>query len=87
VRTAAETSDLEELQDFCADCYDDPLGFVMGAFPWGEKDTLLELEEGPDANQAKFLSDLGKEVRKARVRRCESGHADPDVHDVRPRHR
>lgn len=59
----AEVTDLEALQDLCADCYDDPLGFVMSAFPWGEPDTLLEHEEGPDENQQSFLRDLGAEVR------------------------
>lgn len=58
-----ETSDLEQLQQLCADCYADPLGFVMAAFPWGEPDTLLERELGPDDNQKAFLNDLGAEVR------------------------
>lgn len=56
--------DLEALQDLCADCYDDPLGYVLAAFPWKEEGTPLEHEDGPDGNQADFLKDLGKEVRQ-----------------------
>lgn len=62
--TLHDSTDLEELQQFCADCYDDPLGFVYGAFPWKEEGTLLEQEDGPDGNQIDFLKDLGKEVRQ-----------------------
>ena len=56
--------DLEALQDLCADCYDDPLGWVHAAFPWREPGTPLELEDGPDGNQEDFLKDIGKEVRR-----------------------
>jgi hypothetical protein len=50
----------EELAQF----YDDPLGFVMFAYPWGEPGTELENETGPDDNQIEFLTSLGEEVRK-----------------------
>ena len=43
--------------------YADPLGFVMMAYPWGEKGGPLENEEGPDANQKQFLIDLGAQVK------------------------
>ena len=43
--------------------YADPLGFVLMAYPWGEKGRPLENEEGPDANQRQFLIDLGAEVK------------------------
>ncbi len=56
--------ELEALQQLVADCYDDPLGWVHAAFPWGEEGTVLERESGPDGNQADFLKDLGKEVRR-----------------------
>jgi len=49
----------EELKQF----YDDPLGYVMFAFPWGVPGTTLEHESGPDDNQREFLISLGKEVR------------------------
>lgn len=42
--------------------YDDPLGFVLFAFPWGEPGTL-EQEPGPDNNQREFLESLAKEVK------------------------
>ncbi len=56
------TADIE-LAEEVAKYYADPLGFVLMAFPWGEKGTPLENEEGPDANQRQFLIDLGNEVR------------------------
>src|SRR5579883_3067972 len=71
------------LADAVADFYADPLGFVLFAYPWGEKGPL-ENEEGPDENQREFLSSLGKEVRKRKfdgatpvmpIQMCEaSGH-------------
>lgn len=39
----------------------DPLGFVMFAFPWGQKG-ILEKYEGPDEWQVQFLRDLGAHV-------------------------
>lgn len=62
--SADHASELEELQQLCADCYDDPLGFVHAAWPWKEPGGRLELEDGPDGNQTAFLKDLGKEVRR-----------------------
>jgi hypothetical protein len=50
----------EELAQF----YDDPLGFVYFAYPWGVAGTELEHETGPDDNQIEFLTSLGAEVRK-----------------------
>lgn len=49
----------EELKNF----YDDPYGYVMFAFPWGEPGTALEHETGPDDNQREFLISLGEEVK------------------------
>src|SRR5690349_22546977 len=43
--------------------YDDPLGFVRFAYPWGEVGTPLENETGPDGNQIEFLTALSKEVK------------------------
>ena len=53
-----------ELADQMAEFYADPLGFVLFAYPWGEKNTPLEHFEGPDADQVEFLRQLGEEVRK-----------------------
>ena len=43
------------LADTIANFYDDPLGFVLFVFPWGEKGSELEDEEGPDIWQAMQL--------------------------------
>ena len=40
----------------------DPLGFVIHCYPWGQGE--LANFKGPDANQREFLESLGKEVRK-----------------------
>jgi hypothetical protein len=61
----AQAIDLE-LADQVSQLYDDPFGFVMLSYPWGQKDTELEHDDGPDAVQEAFLRDLGKEVRKRR---------------------
>lgn len=49
--------------DAIAEFYDDPLGFVLFVFPWGEEDTELHDEDGPDEWQKQFLRDLGEAVR------------------------
>jgi hypothetical protein len=56
-----------QLANEMAKYYADPLGFVLAAYPWGQKGTPLQNEDGPDANQRQFLIDLGNEVR---VRFC-----------------
>lgn len=37
-----------DLIDEVSNYYNDPLGFVMFAFPWGESGTILEHQTGPD---------------------------------------
>jgi hypothetical protein len=49
------------IAEFVADCYADPLKFVMAAYPWGEPGPL-EREVGPDTWQREFLQWLGEEV-------------------------
>ena len=56
--------------------YDDPLGFVMYAYPWGQTndmkvcplpapyDLIYDSEFGPDLWACDFLNDLGEQVRK-----------------------
>lgn len=51
-----------QLAEAVAEYYDDPLGFVLFAYPWGEGQ--LEGQDGPDDNQREFLTSLGEEVRK-----------------------
>jgi hypothetical protein len=41
---------------------EDPLGFVLYCYPWGQGE--LADSPGPDANQREFLEALGKEVRE-----------------------
>jgi hypothetical protein len=62
----AQVEQLPDLQlaDEVAKFYDDPLGFVMFAYPWGEPGGPLEHESGPDENQKEFLREFGKEIRK-----------------------
>jgi len=50
------------LADFVSQFYDDPLGFVIACYPWGEPGPL-EHETGPDENQREFLTALGTEVQ------------------------
>ena len=80
------TSD-QQLAYEMAKYYDDPLGFVMATYRWGEKGTPLENEEGPDANQKQFLIELGALVQRQKVPRHRSRDANSDVHIQRPRHR
>lgn len=66
-----------QLQDILAQFYDDPLGYVMFAFPWEEEPAiqLVKLPEkyhdrfpgctwGPDLWACEFLDELGSEIRK-----------------------
>jgi hypothetical protein len=44
-----------------AEFYDDPYGFIMYIFPWGQKDTPLEdFPDGPDTWQAEQLIRIGE---------------------------
>lgn len=54
----------EQLAADIAEFYDDPLGFVLYAFPWGEPVTSLERYDGPDTWQTEFLINLGQQVRE-----------------------
>jgi hypothetical protein len=54
----------QELVDEIAQCNDDPLAFVLMAFPWSEPGGPLANYSGPDAWQRDFLLALGREVRQ-----------------------
>lgn len=67
----------QELAEDLAACYDDPLRFVLWAFPWGERPetSLVKLPEkwrakypnceyGPDAWACELLDDIGRQVRE-----------------------
>lgn len=45
----------DELLAWLASVSGDPLAFVLGAFPWGEPDTLLERFQGPEPWQVEIL--------------------------------
>lgn len=66
----------ELLADQLAQFYDDPLGYVMFAFPWDTEKDIQKVrlqspykerfgcEWGPDVWACEFLDDLGAEIRK-----------------------
>lgn len=57
---AAQRADPEAaLIDSVASFRHDPLGFVMFAFPWGEPNTPLVDEDGPEDWQAELLASVG----------------------------
>lgn len=57
-----------------ADIKDNPLAFVMYAFPWGQKGTPLEGQAGPRKWQREVLEDMARHIveNKRRVARGES---------------
>src|SRR4030095_4319552 len=69
-----------------AETYDNPLGFVMLACPWGEPGDLAGFT-GPDRRQREFLEELGREVRSRGFDGIRSGIADSHGHHQRARNR
>ncbi len=61
---AAEGQD--DLAAAISEFVDDPLGFVLFCYPWGQEGTPLEHEEGPDVWQTKFLLRLGRAIEEGR---------------------
>lgn len=59
--SAALTAD-DTLIEAAARFKDDPLGFVLYAYPWQEPGRLQD-HDGPDKWQREFLEDVGREVR------------------------
>lgn len=57
-----QTEEELELTQDISEFWDDPFGFVMYAYHWGEGD--LEKETGPDAWQADILHQIGESIRK-----------------------
>ncbi|MCC6650635.1 MAG: terminase [Candidatus Eisenbacteria bacterium] len=51
-----------ELADFVSQFYDDPLGFVVACYPWGEPGPLEQFD-GPDTWQRECLTWIGEQVR------------------------
>lgn len=62
----AENSELAEVQRELAEFADDPLGFVMVAYPWGQGE--LANEAGPRAHQVRFLSQIGAHLQNPETR-------------------
>lgn len=60
---AARLTPDEELEQFVGGYYDDPLGYVRIAFPWGEAGTFLAEYPEPRAWQCEFLEWLGGEIK------------------------
>lgn len=56
-------SDTELLLDDLAEFEFDPLGFVLWAFPWGEENTSLADEDGPEQWQIEHLTRIGEQLR------------------------
>lgn len=58
-----------ELAEFVAQHYDDPYGFVMGIFPWGEptlpdgSENPLREKKGPEPWQEEELKALGRHIK------------------------
>lgn len=61
-RATIYTAEDEQLAEWVASTYADPLAFVLGAFPWGEPGGPLERYAGPDTWQREFLEGIGAEV-------------------------
>jgi len=66
-----------DLIEFAASCVDDPLRFVLTAFPWGEPGTLLAQETGPDTWQVDVLEEMRAHIQTSTVafrKAVASGH-------------
>ena len=63
---AKQTTPEEALIDRIHGFRNDPLAFVLYAYPWRAKGTQLSDSDGPDKWQAELLRDIGKEVVKRR---------------------
>ena len=59
------TADDLKLAEFVSQFYDDPLGFVVACYPWGD-DGPLKDQVGPDTWQHQTLAHIGREVQARR---------------------
>lgn len=59
---SAPSSHQQELAAAVREYYDDPLGYVLFAFPWGKPGALVAHKE-PDLWQCEFLDALGAEIK------------------------
>jgi hypothetical protein len=65
VSRVQETDASEDLLGAVSRFVNNPLGFVLAMFPWGEEGTPLAEEEGPDLWQAKVLHEIGERLKRA----------------------
>jgi hypothetical protein len=72
---ADQVSPQVQLAEAVSHFYDNPLGFVLFAYPW-DKPGLLQHSDGPDMWQKDFLVRLGQEVKS---RRFDGIHAVPPI--------
>ncbi|MGH8674172.1 MAG: hypothetical protein ACREVG_07675, partial [Burkholderiales bacterium] len=63
-------SEIQQLFTDLASFADDPLGFVMWAFPWGVKGTSLENKKGPESWQKDQLRRLALRLQEANGLGC-----------------
>jgi len=59
---AASASADQQIAEFVSQFYDDPYGFVLACYPWGE-DGPLKAHAGPDVWQRELLEALGAQVK------------------------
>lgn len=62
---------------FDPDIANNPLNFVMFAFPWGQKGTPLEHQRGPRKWQRKILQDMADHLKDCRQRKA--NNLNPEV--------
>lgn len=61
-RAAIQAEIAQKMVEF----YDDPLGYVMWAFPWGKPGTVLEKYTGPRPWQREFLEEWGRKIKASK---------------------
>ena len=73
-----------ELHDWCGEMYADPLGYVRGAFDWGQPGPLEAYRE-PDIWQCEFLEWLGHEIAQRKFNGVDAVMPTPEPMTARPR--
>jgi len=64
VQDLSQYNPMTMLSEDLAKYYDDPYGYVMWVFPWGERGTWLENFKGPKQWQKKYLLELGESIKE-----------------------
>lgn len=85
---AVKNTPLDDLYNNLARYINDPLGFVLWAFPWGEPGTPLEEMEGPEQWQRDQLTRIGQRLTEGGAEGAvieedtSAGHGVGKAHDV-----